>query len=197
MKSQTPLPGSEAAVRHLFAGLLAGMPNYDEMAPQFAAAIPRPAAGSRRAPNHWARFNRSSSSMSHPREWMLTKSITSTAPRTGKSYCPRTARFRARSLVVRRQPSQQGQRQSRGHTGPLPRLPLEHPASKPSDPTALTRSGRGTACQWWPGAMVAAPSTHRFTTPCSRQSRRTASSSSPLRASPGTVLLAARPPGMT
>jgi dienelactone hydrolase len=36
VQSQTPLPGSEAAVRRLFAGLLAGTPNYDEMAPDFA-----------------------------------------------------------------------------------------------------------------------------------------------------------------
>ncbi len=37
VKSQTPLPGSEAALRRLFAGLLAGTPNYDDMAPPFAA----------------------------------------------------------------------------------------------------------------------------------------------------------------
>ena len=38
VKSQTPLPGSEAALRRLFAGLLTGMPNYDEMNPGLAAA---------------------------------------------------------------------------------------------------------------------------------------------------------------
>jgi hypothetical protein len=36
VQSQTPLPGSEAALRRLFTGLLEGKPNYDEMAPQFA-----------------------------------------------------------------------------------------------------------------------------------------------------------------
>ena len=36
MQSKTPSPGSEAAIRSLFAGLLAGKPNYDEMSPQFA-----------------------------------------------------------------------------------------------------------------------------------------------------------------
>ena len=36
VQSQTPLPGSEAALRRLFTGLLEGKPNYDEMVPQFA-----------------------------------------------------------------------------------------------------------------------------------------------------------------
>ncbi len=36
VQSHTPLPGSEAALRRLFTGLLEGKPNYDEMAPQFA-----------------------------------------------------------------------------------------------------------------------------------------------------------------
>jgi CubicO group peptidase (beta-lactamase class C family) len=35
-KSKTPAPGSEAALRRSFAGLLAGKPNYDEMAPNLA-----------------------------------------------------------------------------------------------------------------------------------------------------------------
>jgi dienelactone hydrolase len=38
VKSQTPMQGSEAALRRLFAGLLAGAPNYDEMSPGLAAA---------------------------------------------------------------------------------------------------------------------------------------------------------------
>ncbi len=36
VQSQTPMPGSEAAARRLFAGLLAGTPDYDDMAPEFA-----------------------------------------------------------------------------------------------------------------------------------------------------------------
>ena len=36
VQSQTAMPGSETALRRLFSGLLAGKPNYDEMAPQFA-----------------------------------------------------------------------------------------------------------------------------------------------------------------
>jgi hypothetical protein len=36
LQSKTPSPGSEAALRRLFAGLLDAKPNYDEMAPQFA-----------------------------------------------------------------------------------------------------------------------------------------------------------------
>ncbi|HEY6454998.1 MAG TPA: DUF3471 domain-containing protein [Steroidobacteraceae bacterium] len=38
MQSKTPSPGSEAAIRSLFAGLLAGKPNYGDMSPQFAQA---------------------------------------------------------------------------------------------------------------------------------------------------------------
>jgi Domain of unknown function (DUF3471)/Chlorophyllase enzyme len=38
VQSQTPMPGSEAALRRLFAGFLAGTPNYDEMGPGLAAA---------------------------------------------------------------------------------------------------------------------------------------------------------------
>jgi len=36
VQSQVPTPGSEAAVRALFAGLLAGKPNYDQMGPELA-----------------------------------------------------------------------------------------------------------------------------------------------------------------
>jgi dienelactone hydrolase len=36
MQSKAASPGSEAAVRSLFAGLLSGKPNYDEMSPRFA-----------------------------------------------------------------------------------------------------------------------------------------------------------------
>jgi hypothetical protein len=36
MQSKTPSPGTETALRSLFAGLLAGTPNYGEMAPQLA-----------------------------------------------------------------------------------------------------------------------------------------------------------------
>ena len=36
VQSQTPIPGSEAAVSRLFTGLLEGKPDYDEMAPAFA-----------------------------------------------------------------------------------------------------------------------------------------------------------------
>lgn len=38
VQSQTPTPGSEAAVRHLVEGLLSGKPNYDEMGPALAQA---------------------------------------------------------------------------------------------------------------------------------------------------------------
>ncbi|HEY4338838.1 MAG TPA: DUF3471 domain-containing protein [Steroidobacteraceae bacterium] len=38
MQSKTASPGSEAAVRRLFAGLLSGNPDYDEMSPPFAEA---------------------------------------------------------------------------------------------------------------------------------------------------------------
>jgi hypothetical protein len=36
LASKSPMPGSETALRRLFAGLLEGKPNYDEMSPQFA-----------------------------------------------------------------------------------------------------------------------------------------------------------------
>jgi hypothetical protein len=36
VQSQTPMPGSEAALRRLFTGLLEGKPNYDDMVPAFA-----------------------------------------------------------------------------------------------------------------------------------------------------------------
>jgi dienelactone hydrolase len=36
VQSQTPMPGSEAALRQLFTGLLEGKPNYDQMSAQFA-----------------------------------------------------------------------------------------------------------------------------------------------------------------
>ena len=38
-KSQTPTPGSEAALRRLIDGILAGKPNYDEMTPWYAELI--------------------------------------------------------------------------------------------------------------------------------------------------------------
>jgi len=38
VQSQTPFPGSEAAVRRLYAGLLSGQPNYDEMGAGLAQA---------------------------------------------------------------------------------------------------------------------------------------------------------------
>jgi bla regulator protein BlaR1 len=41
VQSQTPLPGSEAALRRLFAGLLEGKPNYDDMGPGLAALTRR------------------------------------------------------------------------------------------------------------------------------------------------------------
>ncbi|WP_076858769.1 glyoxalase superfamily protein [Bradyrhizobium mercantei] len=38
MKSQTATPGTEAALRHLIAGIVSGHPNYDAMSPGLAAA---------------------------------------------------------------------------------------------------------------------------------------------------------------
>jgi bla regulator protein blaR1 len=53
VESQTPYPGSEAAVRRLYAGLLAGKPNYDEMGPGLAQAtrdqLPQLLAGAQAA----------------------------------------------------------------------------------------------------------------------------------------------------
>ena len=39
IQSQTPTPGSEAALRRLIAGIGAGTPNYDEMTPEMANVI--------------------------------------------------------------------------------------------------------------------------------------------------------------
>jgi bla regulator protein BlaR1 len=39
IQAQTPMPGSEAAVRHLVAGVASGNPNYDEMSPELATAV--------------------------------------------------------------------------------------------------------------------------------------------------------------
>jgi Domain of unknown function (DUF3471)/Chlorophyllase enzyme len=41
VQGQTPFPGGEAAVRRLFAGLLEGKPNYDDMGPGLAALTRR------------------------------------------------------------------------------------------------------------------------------------------------------------
>jgi len=38
VQSQTPTPGSEAALRRLIAGVVSGQPNYDEMGPELAQA---------------------------------------------------------------------------------------------------------------------------------------------------------------
>jgi len=39
IQSQSPTPGSEAAVRHLIAGVVDGKPDYDEMSPDLADAV--------------------------------------------------------------------------------------------------------------------------------------------------------------
>jgi bla regulator protein BlaR1 len=39
IQAQTPMPGSEAAVRHLVAGVASGNPNYEEMSPELAKAV--------------------------------------------------------------------------------------------------------------------------------------------------------------
>jgi bla regulator protein blaR1 len=40
VQSQTPQPGSEAALRQLVAGLQSGNPNYDKMTPELAKSDP-------------------------------------------------------------------------------------------------------------------------------------------------------------
>lgn len=52
VQSQTPNPGSEGAIRRLYAGLLSGKPNYDEMGPELAAATRKQFTGLTTAAQH-------------------------------------------------------------------------------------------------------------------------------------------------